>query len=111
MQIGLSPYSFPWRSGGAGRNTPRVCATPLSAYDLLDLAAQHGLSSVELPLPMLPDYAPETLAAWRGPSPALLRRCVEQDEQGEEHVGHAGAQLCVTQGLQHRMQVCGDAGA
>lgn len=65
MSIGLSPYSFPWRSGNIGRGTPRVCSQPLSAYDLLDLAVANGLKSVELPLAMLPDLEPATLAAYK----------------------------------------------
>jgi|HigsolmetaAR202D_1030399.scaffolds.fasta_scaffold00044_25 Sugar phosphate isomerases/epimerases len=65
MSIGLSPYSFPWRSGHVGRGSSRVCSQPLTAYDLLDLAVTYGLKSVELPLPMLPDLEPATLAAYK----------------------------------------------
>ena len=71
MSIGLSPYSFPWRCGFMGRGTPRACATPYSAYDLLDVASHHGLKSVELPLPLLPDLRPETLADYRSRADTL----------------------------------------
>jgi sugar phosphate isomerase/epimerase len=65
LPVGLAAYSFPWRCGWAGRDTGRVCTTPYTGYDLLDLAAQHDLSIVELPLQMLPDMEPETLQAFR----------------------------------------------
>lgn len=65
LPIGLAAYSFPWRCGWAGNGTERACTTPYNAYDLLDLAAQYGLSTVELPLQMLPNWEPETLQAFR----------------------------------------------
>lgn len=63
--IGLAAYGLPWRIGYAGAGTPRACPAPLDAYGLLDMAAEHGLSNVELPLRMLPDLAPRTLADFR----------------------------------------------
>jgi 3-oxoisoapionate decarboxylase len=66
MRIGLAAYSFPWRSGGVGRGTDRACQTPLTADDLLDLAAHFGLGGVEFPLTLLPDHQPATLDQFRG---------------------------------------------
>jgi 3-oxoisoapionate decarboxylase len=63
--IGLAAYSLPWRCGFAGAGTPRCCPAPLDAYGLLELAAHHGLSTVELPLNLLPDLEPRTLAAFK----------------------------------------------
>jgi sugar phosphate isomerase/epimerase len=63
--IGLAAYGLPWRCGFAGAGTPRVCPEPLTAYGLLNLAASNDLANVELPLRMLPDLAPATLAAFK----------------------------------------------
>jgi len=64
--IGLAAYSMPWRCGFAGAGTPRCCPAPLDAYGLLEMAAHHGLSTVELPLlALLPDLEPATLAAFK----------------------------------------------
>ncbi len=71
LPIGLSAYSFPWRCGFAGAGTGRVCATPYDAYGLLDAAARLGLSSVEVPLSMLSNLEPATLAAYRSRAEAL----------------------------------------
>ncbi|MBU6334319.1 MAG: sugar phosphate isomerase/epimerase [Chloroflexi bacterium] len=59
--IGIAAYSMPWRCGFAGAGTPRACASPLRAGDLLDLAIDHGLATVELPLEMLADARPDAL--------------------------------------------------
>jgi sugar phosphate isomerase/epimerase len=70
-RIGLAAYSFPWRCGFAGQGTDRVCANPLLAEDLLSMAANHGLATVEFPLSMLPNIEPSTLAALRARATAL----------------------------------------
>jgi len=63
--IGLSARSFSYRCGLIGRDTARVVSHPLVVDDLIALAARAGLHSVELPVTMLPDPAPHTLAALR----------------------------------------------
>ncbi|HWQ16162.1 MAG TPA: sugar phosphate isomerase/epimerase family protein [Roseiflexaceae bacterium] len=70
--IGLAAYSMPWRCGFAGAGTARACPAPLDAYDLLELAAEHGLAAVELPIAaLLPDLEPGTLAAFKARADAL----------------------------------------
>ncbi|MEN9933515.1 MAG: hypothetical protein RLZZ387_94 [Chloroflexota bacterium] len=69
--IGLAAYGLPWRCGFAGAGTPRACPAPLGAYGLLEMAAEHGLSTVELPLRMLPDLEPATLAAFKARADGL----------------------------------------
>jgi sugar phosphate isomerase/epimerase len=70
--IGLAAYSLPWRCGFAGAGTPRACPAPLDAYGLLDMAAAHGLSTVELPIgALLPDLEGATLAAFKARADAL----------------------------------------
>lgn len=71
LRIGLAAYSFPWRCGFAGQGTDRVCTNPLKAEDLLSMAASYGLGTVELPLMMLPDLEPATLAAFRAQATGL----------------------------------------
>ncbi|HMP41613.1 MAG TPA: TIM barrel protein [Roseiflexaceae bacterium] len=63
--IGLAAYSFPWRCGFAGTGTPRVCPNPLRADELLSLAIEYDLASLEIPLMLLRDTAPATLRAFR----------------------------------------------
>lgn len=63
--IGLAAYGLPWRCGFAGAGTPRACTEPLTANGLLEMTAAHGLANVELPLRMLPDLEPGTLAAFK----------------------------------------------
>lgn len=70
-RIGLAAYSFPWRCGFAGQGTERVCRSPLGADQLIKLAADYGLGTVELPLAILPDLEPATLAALRARASAL----------------------------------------
>jgi hypothetical protein len=58
---GLASYSFPFTCGFAKRDGKSI-AHPLDAMGLMDLAALHGLSSVEMPFfQLLPDQAPETI--------------------------------------------------
>lgn len=71
LKFGLAAYSFPWRCGFVGAGTPRACPLPFHVYDLLALAAQHGLGTVEFPLMMLPDLTPETLRAVRSRADSL----------------------------------------
>lgn len=47
--IGVAAYGFGYLCGFVGAGTPRACATPYTAYDLMDLAAAHGLGGVEYP--------------------------------------------------------------
>ncbi len=70
-RIGLAAYSFPWRCGFVGQGTERVCPNPLTAEDLLTMAAAYGLGTVEMPLMMLPNLEPPTLAALRARASAL----------------------------------------
>jgi 3-oxoisoapionate decarboxylase len=70
-RIGLAAYSFPWRCGFVGKGTDRVCTNALTAEDLLSMAASYGLTAVELPLMMLPNLEPGTLAMLRTRAQAL----------------------------------------
>ncbi len=63
--IGIAAYSFPWRCGFAGAGTPRACTSPLRADDLLELAIDHGLATVELPLDLLSDWRPDAVQRFR----------------------------------------------
>jgi sugar phosphate isomerase/epimerase len=49
LTIGVAAYSFGYLCGFDGAGTPRACARPYTAYDLMDLAAAHGLGGVEFP--------------------------------------------------------------
>ncbi len=71
LRLGLAAYSFPWRCGFAGRDTDRMCPNPFTIEDLMALAAQYGLSSIEFPLSMLPNLEPTTLAAIRARAASL----------------------------------------
>ena len=47
MKVGLSAYTFSYLCGFVGAGTPRACADPYNAYDVMDLAAANGLGAVE----------------------------------------------------------------
>ena len=47
--IGLAAHTFSYLCGFAGVGTPRAWPRPYNAYDLMDLAAAHGLGGVEFP--------------------------------------------------------------
>ena len=49
LDIGVAAYTFSYRCGFAGAGTPRAWLHPYDAYDLMDLAAAHGLGGVEFP--------------------------------------------------------------
>jgi sugar phosphate isomerase/epimerase len=62
MTFGVAAYSFPYSCGFVQRDGRRACPTPLSAWDLIDLATQYKLSSVEIPLHnTLPDVSDATI--------------------------------------------------
>jgi 3-oxoisoapionate decarboxylase len=63
--IGLSALSFSFRCGLVGRGTARAVASPLGVDAIIALAVRAGLQSVEIPLALLPDHAPERLSALR----------------------------------------------
>jgi sugar phosphate isomerase/epimerase len=66
MTFGLAAYSFPYSCGFAQRDGRPASPEPFSAWDLIDLASEHGLSSVEIPLHgTLPDVSAETIARLR----------------------------------------------
>jgi sugar phosphate isomerase/epimerase len=67
----VAAYSFPWRCGFVGQGTDRVCANALTAEDLLSMASAYGLGTVELPLMMLANLEPTTLAMFRARAQAL----------------------------------------
>jgi len=94
--IGLSALSFSYRCGLIGRGTRRATSKPLSIEDIITLALRAGLQSIEFPLEMLPDFAPERLKALR----ARLATCnlvpiVDSDvvnvETLERHIPAAAA--------------------
>src|SRR5919199_241829 len=49
LDIGVAAYTFSYLCGLAGAGTPRAWPRPYDAYDLMDLAAAHGLGGVEFP--------------------------------------------------------------
>ncbi|NJM42746.1 MAG: hypothetical protein HC853_19425 [Anaerolineae bacterium] len=64
--FGVASYSFPVSCGYAQRKDKSNLANPMKAYALADLAAQHNLSSLEIPLDaMLPDLSHETIDAFK----------------------------------------------
>lgn len=65
MLIGLSALSFSYRCGLVGRDTARVVSRPLSAAEIVTLAARAGLQSLALPIALLPDLRPDALAPLR----------------------------------------------
>ncbi|MBA3943867.1 MAG: sugar phosphate isomerase/epimerase [Herpetosiphonaceae bacterium] len=64
--FGVAAYTFPYSCGFAQRpEQPRI-TRPLDAWGLIDLAAAHHLSSVELPLlSTLPDLSASTIKRLR----------------------------------------------
>src|SRR5262245_33632781 len=62
MNIGIAAYSFPCGCGFARRDGQPVTKQPLTAWDLIALASEHGLISVEIPLQgTLPDLSERTI--------------------------------------------------
>ena len=56
MTFGVAAYSFPCSCGFAQRNGRPVVTRPIQAGDLINLASEHALGSIEIPLQgMLPD--------------------------------------------------------
>jgi 3-oxoisoapionate decarboxylase len=66
MTFGLAAYSFPYSCGFAQRGGRAACPQPLSAWDLIDLVSEYGLTSLEIPLQgTLPDVSAETIGRLR----------------------------------------------
>ena len=62
MPFGLAAYSFPCSCGFAQRDGRPASSKPMSAWDLIDLASEYGLTSVEILLQgMLPDLSAATI--------------------------------------------------
>jgi sugar phosphate isomerase/epimerase len=60
--FGVSAYSFPCSCGFAQRGDRTPLKEPLTAWTLIDLATEHELTSVEMPLSgMLPDLESGTI--------------------------------------------------
>lgn len=55
VSFGLSCYSFPFSCGFRNKAGKAVCEHPMHGLDLVELAAKHGMTSVEFPLSILPD--------------------------------------------------------
>lgn len=64
LPAGLCIYGFTWACGLAWAGTPKVNPTPLTARQVIDIAAESGLSSVEMPPAMLGE-SPEELDSLR----------------------------------------------
>ena len=64
--VGLCVFGLTYHIGLTWSGTPKANPAPLTAGDLLHLAARHGLAHVELPLPLLGDLRPESLDALAG---------------------------------------------
>jgi len=63
--FGVAAYSFPCSCGLALRDHRPAVAQPMDAWGLIDLAARHRLSGVEMPLTLLPDRSPATIERLR----------------------------------------------
>jgi 3-oxoisoapionate decarboxylase len=62
MTFGLAAYSMPCSCGFAQRDGRPANTKPLTAWDLIDFASEHGLSSIEIPLQgTLPDLSAATI--------------------------------------------------
>jgi sugar phosphate isomerase/epimerase len=62
MVFGVAAYSFPYSCGFAQRDGLPACPKPLRAWDLINLASEHRLASVEIPLQgTLPDLSEATI--------------------------------------------------
>jgi sugar phosphate isomerase/epimerase len=57
INVGLSCYSFPFSCGFLKRDGVSACAKPMNGLDLVDLAVQHGMTSVEFPHNIIPDHS------------------------------------------------------
>lgn len=57
VNFGLSCYSFPFTCGFLKRDGVSACPKPMNGLDLVDLAAQHGMTSVEFPHNIIPDHS------------------------------------------------------
>jgi sugar phosphate isomerase/epimerase len=57
VNFGLSCYSFPFSCGFLKRDGVSACPKPMNGLDLVDLAAQHGMGSVEFPHNIIPDHS------------------------------------------------------
>jgi sugar phosphate isomerase/epimerase len=57
VNFGLSCYSFPFSCGFLKRDGVSACPKPMNGLDLVDLAAQHGMTSVEFPHNIIPDHS------------------------------------------------------
>lgn len=65
LPVGLCVYGIAYSAGFTGRGTPRANPRPLDAPGMLDLAAELGLSSVELPFGYIhPDEDAKVLRAF-----------------------------------------------
>jgi 3-oxoisoapionate decarboxylase len=66
MTFGVAAYSFPCSCGFAQRNGRPVVTRPIQAGDLINLASEHALGSIEIPLQgMLPDLSEKTIDGLR----------------------------------------------
>lgn len=63
--FGVAAYSFPCSYGLTLRNHRPAVDKPMDAWTLIGLAAQYRLSSVEMPLSILPDRSPATIERLR----------------------------------------------
>src|SRR5687768_17350694 len=66
MTFGVAAYSFPCSCGFAQRNGRSAVTRPIQAGDLINLASEHALGSIEIPLQgMLPDLSEKTIDGLR----------------------------------------------
>lgn len=63
--FGVAAYSFPCSCGLALRDNRPAVAHPMDAWGLIELAAEHRLAGVEMPLSLLPDRSPATIERLR----------------------------------------------
>jgi 3-oxoisoapionate decarboxylase len=62
IPVGVASYSFPFSCGWAKRDGRPAFPEPIRAPDLIALALEHGLSSIEIPLAgMLPDLSDSSI--------------------------------------------------
>lgn len=65
VNFGLSCYSFPFSCGFLKRDGVSACPKPMNGLDLVDLAVQYGMTSVEFPHTIIPDHSEAGLDRFR----------------------------------------------
>jgi sugar phosphate isomerase/epimerase len=65
LKLGVAAHGFGYLGGFVGAGSSRACPAPLDPYRLMDLAADSGLSGVEIPVEYLEGRSDDELARIR----------------------------------------------